>query len=386
MTPKEKMLKAIRIMKEKGIYLKHQIKAGNKGRKKAIEKKRLKLNDNEIIRLYTKENLSTIKIANKFNCSYGVIVKRLKENRIQLDRYRYKNWNKGLTKDVDKRIRNSGEKQSRTKIKLFLERKLVNGMKGKKMTQKQKDKMSKVKKELCKNPDFFIYSKEFKEKANKKKKEKYAKGIFKAWNKDRTGLVKKTKEEKKKLKERMILAWKNKNSKYNSEETKQKIRESTINQLKNNLFLHSNTKIEILMKKELSERKINFNHQFNFNNKFCVDFAIPQEKIIIETDGDFWHSNPDYLKKHKKISKIQIHNMKKDKAENAYIKACGWKLFRFWETDINADVSKCVDQVEDYINKQEIKKMGLAGSLDSSLIKSSHRVQLPTSPQLNLRG
>lgn len=93
----------------------------------------------------------------------------------------------------------------------------------------------------------------------------------------------------------------------------------------------SRTSIEIKMADELTLRGIKYIEQYNLGNKFALDFFLPEYNIVIECDGNYWHTLPDVAKR--------------DKSKNAYIKACGFPLFRFWESEINTDVSACVDVV-----------------------------------------
>jgi very-short-patch-repair endonuclease/endogenous inhibitor of DNA gyrase (YacG/DUF329 family) len=69
-------------------------------------------------------------------------------------------------------------------------------------------------------------------------------------------------------------------------------------------------------------------YRFGF---FCLDFAIPDRKIAIEADGDYWHS----------IAKQVFADARKD----ATLKAAGWRIFRFTETQINASPEQCAEQV-----------------------------------------
>ena len=78
------------------------------------------------------------------------------------------------------------------------------------------------------------------------------------------------------------------------------------------------TSIEIKMAEELTRKGIEYIEQYNLGDKFGLDFFLPEYEIVIECDGDYWHNLPDVAKR--------------DKSKNAYIKACGFKLFRFWNT------------------------------------------------------
>ncbi len=102
----------------------------------------------------------------------------------------------------------------------------------------------------------------------------------------------------------------------------------------------SRTSIEIKMAEELERREINYIEQYNLGDKFLLDFLLPEYGIVIECDGDYWHNLPQ--------------NIKRDKAKNAYIKACGYSLYRFWEHEINTDIEACVDVIMAEINAKEI--------------------------------
>ena len=81
------------------------------------------------------------------------------------------------------------------------------------------------------------------------------------------------------------------------------------------------TSIEVKLYRELKNLGLLFETQKLINGKFIVDAYIPSLNLVIEADGDYWHS----------LDKV----MKKDKAENAYLTKCGFKLLRFAEHEIN---------------------------------------------------
>lgn len=80
------------------------------------------------------------------------------------------------------------------------------------------------------------------------------------------------------------------------------------------------TSIEKKLYKELMDRGLLFEKQKLINGKFLVDAYIPSLNLIIEADGDYWHS----------LDRV----VKKDKAENAYLTKCGYKLLRLTESEI----------------------------------------------------
>jgi very-short-patch-repair endonuclease len=61
------------------------------------------------------------------------------------------------------------------------------------------------------------------------------------------------------------------------------------------------------------------------------DFKITGRKILIETDGDYWHGNPNTTNHYKKVNEIKDNDIIKDKLA----KDNGYKLIRFWGSDID---------------------------------------------------
>lgn len=80
------------------------------------------------------------------------------------------------------------------------------------------------------------------------------------------------------------------------------------------------TSIERLVYDFLVLKGIVFEKQKVINGRFIVDAYIPELNLVIEADGSYWHSLPRVVKK--------------DKAENAYLKKCGFNLIRLTEEEI----------------------------------------------------
>jgi len=100
-----------------------------------------------------------------------------------------------------------------------------------------------------------------------------------------------------------------------SQETIMKIRIARLRQV-----FPSKTRIENIVEEELKKLSIAYEPQFNLGDKFLCDFAIPLKKILIECDGDYWHSRED----------VQA----RDRAKDAYARKCGWQVIRLKERDI----------------------------------------------------
>jgi len=121
----------------------------------------------------------------------------------------------------------------------------------------------------------------------------------------------------------------------------------------------TNTLPERIIKEEIIKRgykeETDFIHQYKFMNKFMCDFCFPQQKVIIEVDGDFWHANPKKFPAQNKLHLHQIRGINRDKSKSAYISKVdngSWTLIRLWESDIKKNVSKCVDEIEKFLKRK----------------------------------
>jgi very-short-patch-repair endonuclease len=98
------------------------------------------------------------------------------------------------------------------------------------------------------------------------------------------------------------------------------------------------TSIETKIYQELERREISFAKQQVIDGLWIVDALIPGARIVIECDGEYWHSLPEMEKR--------------DHKKDAYLRARRYQVFRFPEAAIKADVQGCVQKIVDaLINK-----------------------------------
>lgn len=90
------------------------------------------------------------------------------------------------------------------------------------------------------------------------------------------------------------------------------------------------TSIELLVEQELIKRGIHYLKQAPIEGIALVDFLLPN-KIIIQADGDYWHSSE--------------RNKGKDAIQDAALFSKDYKVFRFWEKDIKKSVEKCINNI-----------------------------------------
>ncbi len=80
------------------------------------------------------------------------------------------------------------------------------------------------------------------------------------------------------------------------------------------------TLIEQLIEKELRILNIRFDKQYPIKNITLADFYIPEQRIVIYCDGDYWHSLPNVKMRDSKTNKLLINS--------------GFRVIRLKEKDI----------------------------------------------------
>ena len=116
----------------------------------------------------------------------------------------------------------------------------------------------------------------------------------------------------------------------------------------------TNTKIDLKMKRLLSDQKFKFEmYPKMFANP---DFVLKRKKIIIFCDGDFWHGYKYHEKKKpaKKFWRDKIeNNMRRDRRYTRNLRQDGWSVLRFWEHDIEKNSEKCMRRIERKIRERK---------------------------------
>lgn len=65
--------------------------------------------------------------------------------------------------------------------------------------------------------------------------------------------------------------------------------------------------------------------------KFCVDAFIPDAKVVVQFDGDYWHGNPARFST---LDARQAKRVRLDKSQDAYMVKCEFRVFRAWHSDL----------------------------------------------------
>lgn len=83
--------------------------------------------------------------------------------------------------------------------------------------------------------------------------------------------------------------------------------------------------------------------QYLIFDKWTVDAAVPDARLIIQADGDYWHGWDPDTHSHPLVSQ----NRRNDARQDAYIKKTDWTSLRLWEHDLIGRPGWCATQIRD---------------------------------------
>jgi DNA mismatch endonuclease (patch repair protein) len=134
---------------------------------------------------------------------------------------------------------------------------------------------------------------------------------------------------------------------WNTPEKKKFARERRLKQV----FPMKDTRPETKMQNELLRRGITFQKHRAIIGQ--PDIFI-EPNICVFCDGNYWHAKPEVYQENRIIRRGQTAKQiwEKDKKVNDELKKQGFEVLRFWESDINKNVAKCVDKIEEVLVKK----------------------------------
>lgn len=303
---------------------------------------RIDLDKKLLLNLYRKEELSTYKISQKLGCSQTCIYNNLLRNKIPIisNSQRYKGKpGRPHTEESRKKMSISklGDKNPAKRIDVRM--KISKANKGRKFSKETRENMSKAQKGRIIKWDVKISIAMKKWYASKQGKE-FVKKL-----QQRKGSNNPMFEKSDEIKTRHWTRLWDQDAK---EQLIKKFREFRMMQR----FPVQSTKIEKIMEEELKRRDIDFVTHYSILNICQPDIVLPEYKLAIQCDGDWWHANTE-IYKHRSLSKIQKNNIKRDRCQDSLLRANGWHVMRFWESEIKENVSGCGDKIEKFLKEVE---------------------------------
>lgn len=90
-----------------------------------------------------------------------------------------------------------------------------------------------------------------------------------------------------------------------------------------------------------------YERQVVFEGKFTPDATIHSAKLIVQFDGEYWHDRAGTSR-----NPARIRQVTRDRSQDAYIRACGWEVIRFWESDVHHDPDLCAVQLKELLRER----------------------------------
>ena len=96
---------------------------------------------------------------------------------------------------------------------------------------------------------------------------------------------------------------------------------------------YGTSKLETIFENDILKRlKVQYERQFYAKDiKRYYDFYLPELNVLIEVDGDYYHS---YGKVYEEMTPMQKKNHRVDEIKNEWAATHGYALIRIWEHDI----------------------------------------------------
>jgi len=133
-------------------------------------------------------------------------------------------------------------------------------------------------------------------------------------------------------------------------EQKRKMRIATVKSYENGTFKRR-TKPQIKVDEMLDDLNMVFKNEYNCKY-YAIDNYLSEYNLMIEVNGDYFHSNP---LKFTELNTMQIKGIIRDKRKRTYIKR--YKeidVLYLWESDINDKLEMCKELILEYVNNKGI--------------------------------
>jgi len=120
---------------------------------------------------------------------------------------------------------------------------------------------------------------------------------------------------------------------------KQKLRDASPARLKK--FKRKETNPERIVREMLESTGVLFQQEAPLGF-YTVDFLLPDFRLVIQADGDYWHANP---KTYPNPTPSQRKRRRLDASCDSFLNNRNYRVLRFWETRLKTDVEGCEKQL-----------------------------------------
>lgn len=89
---------------------------------------------------------------------------------------------------------------------------------------------------------------------------------------------------------------------------------------------------------------VDYRRQEPFNGKFVPDALIPAARLVVQFDGDYWHDRKGTSTEPRILRRVAL-----DRSQDAYIRACDWRVLRLWESELRTDPDGCAQRIRQHL-------------------------------------
>ena len=124
---------------------------------------------------------------------------------------------------------------------------------------------------------------------------------------------------------------------------KQKLRDASPARLAK--FQRKETKPERTVREMLEKCGAEFQQEAPLGH-YTVDFLLEKHRLVIQTDGDYWHANPSV---YPEPTRSQQKRRRLDASCDSFLRNRGYRVLRFWESDLDANPENCLRTLQEVL-------------------------------------
>ena len=109
-------------------------------------------------------------------------------------------------------------------------------------------------------------------------------------------------------------------------------------------------RLELRGKHLLENMGLCFKQQVLLEKIAIVDVFIPEMKLVIQWDGNYWHGHPLKIKGGKP-DRRQKSRMDKDVEQDTKLKNLGYTVIRVWDSDLKHNEEAVIENIQRTISK-----------------------------------
>ena len=129
-------------------------------------------------------------------------------------------------------------------------------------------------------------------------------------------------------------------------------RKCALDNLHNGKFSKTNSLPQQIVDNTLNELGITFIREYPIK-RYSIDNYLPDNNLMIEVMGDFWHYNPTRYEQNSSDKQSEKYIADKEKHDYVF-ETFGVQILYLWEYDIEHDLEKCKRMILEYIENNGI--------------------------------